>query len=321
MNYIVLDLEWNQCPYGKDREDKELPFEIIEIGAIKLNSEKEQIGEFSRLIKPTVYKELHFHTQNMLSLTMKDLKKGDSFIKVMKDFLEWCGKEYIFCTWGSTDLTELQRNMKYYRMEPLAEGPFKYYDIQKTFTMVFEEDKKVCRSLEYAVDHLKILKANIFHRAKEDALYTVRVMQHMRFSDMERYYSIDTYQRPKNKKSEVYALFENHSKYISREFSSKEDAMADREVASTRCYLCGKNARKKIRWFTGNGKMYFCQAYCQHHGFMRGRIKMKKTDTGRFFVVKTLKLVSEEEAALVKLKQEEVRRKRREKRKNQSKNP
>ena len=30
MNYIVFDLEWNQCPYGKDRENKRLTFEIIE---------------------------------------------------------------------------------------------------------------------------------------------------------------------------------------------------------------------------------------------------------------------------------------------------
>ena len=28
MNYIVFDLEWNQCPYGKERENKRLPFEI-----------------------------------------------------------------------------------------------------------------------------------------------------------------------------------------------------------------------------------------------------------------------------------------------------
>ena len=37
MNYIVFDLEWNQCPYGKDRENKRLPFEIIEFGAVKLD--------------------------------------------------------------------------------------------------------------------------------------------------------------------------------------------------------------------------------------------------------------------------------------------
>ena len=49
MNYIVLDLEWNQCPYGKGRENKKLPFEIIEIGAVKLNEKREIVDSFSRL--------------------------------------------------------------------------------------------------------------------------------------------------------------------------------------------------------------------------------------------------------------------------------
>ena len=43
MNYIVLDLEWNQSPGGKEKENPNLGFEIIEIGAVKLNSEFEQI--------------------------------------------------------------------------------------------------------------------------------------------------------------------------------------------------------------------------------------------------------------------------------------
>ena len=94
--------------------------------------------------------------------------------------------------------------------------------------------------------------------------------------------------------------------------------MADREVASTRCYLCGKPARKKIRWFSGNGRMYFCQAYCENHGFLKGKIRMKKVSEGTFYVIKTLKLVSKEEALEIKQKQEEVRKKRREKRKNQT---
>lgn len=318
MNYIVLDLEWNQCPYGKEMENKKIPFEIIEIGAVKLNSKMECIDQFSKLVKPSVYKEFHYYTKSMLSLTMKDLKKGEPFPVVLQEFFEWCGEDYLFCTWGASDLIELQRNMDFYGMEPIEDRPFKYYDIQKVFTMIFEEDKKVRRSLEYAVDYFNILKNIPFHRAKDDAIYTGRVMQRMRFDDLEHHYSIDTYHRPKNRKSEVYALFENYSKYISREFGSKEEAMADREVASSRCCLCGKNARKKIRWFSGNGKNYLCQAYCEHHGFIRGKVRMKKTEEGKFFVIKTLKLVSEQEALLVKEKQEEVRKKRREKRKAQT---
>ena len=36
MNYIIFDLEWNQCPDGKSKENPALPFEIVEIGAIRL---------------------------------------------------------------------------------------------------------------------------------------------------------------------------------------------------------------------------------------------------------------------------------------------
>lgn len=40
MNYIILDLEWNQSSSGEEEVVKVLPFEIIEMGAIKLNSDK-----------------------------------------------------------------------------------------------------------------------------------------------------------------------------------------------------------------------------------------------------------------------------------------
>ena len=37
MNYIIFDLEWNQCCGGRDMENPRMPFEIIEIGAVKLD--------------------------------------------------------------------------------------------------------------------------------------------------------------------------------------------------------------------------------------------------------------------------------------------
>ena len=33
MDYIVLDLEWNQSPEGKENSVESMPFEIIEVGA------------------------------------------------------------------------------------------------------------------------------------------------------------------------------------------------------------------------------------------------------------------------------------------------
>ncbi len=54
MNYIVFDLEWNQSHIGSAGEHPRMPFEIIEIGAVKLDENYKVIDEFSRLIKPKI---------------------------------------------------------------------------------------------------------------------------------------------------------------------------------------------------------------------------------------------------------------------------
>ena len=83
-----------------------------------------------------------------------------------------------------------------------------------------------------------------------------------------------------------------------------------RSVTSTKCCLCGKSLRKKIRWFTANQKMYFSLAVCPEHGYLKGKIRIKKADGDRVFAVKTLKLTDEEGAAFVVNKKEELRKKR-----------
>ena len=40
MNYIVMDLEWNQSYNGHMGEHPRMPFEIIEIGASKSGKER-----------------------------------------------------------------------------------------------------------------------------------------------------------------------------------------------------------------------------------------------------------------------------------------
>lgn len=315
MNYIVLDLEWNQSPGGKKTEHAPLPFEIIEIGAVKLNANKEILDEFHRLIRPVVYKKLHHQIQRVLKKTAEDFNNGTTFSQAILDFFQWCGEDYRICTWGPMDLPELQRNMLYYQIPlSLLERPLLYYDVQKLFSIAYE-DRKTRRTLEFAVDFLNICKTEEFHGALCDARYTALVLQHLERSLIQNNYSIDCFIPPQSKKEEIYAVFSTYSKYISREFDSREKALADREVTSTRCYLCGKPAKKKIRWFSCNNKHYYCQSYCEHHGYLKGKLNIKTSENGKIFMVKILKLVSLEEAMKIKEKQEELRKKRRAKRK------
>ncbi|MBQ7765348.1 MAG: exonuclease domain-containing protein [Lachnospiraceae bacterium] len=313
MNYVVLDLEWNQ-PDKNELVNPDLPFEIVEMGAILLNENRQIIGEFTQIVKPVVYKEMNRITGKLIHLNTKELNYGKSFTDTMKDFFEWCGEEYIFCTWGTQDLTELQRNMKYHEMPPLALRPFPYLDVQKLFSIAFDKDRKVRRSLEYAVEYLQIEQDIPFHRAFSDAYYTAKVMEAMEEVSIFENYSYDVFHVPKSRKDEVKVLFHDYAKYISKEFEDKTEAMQDREVISTKCYLCKKNLRKKIRWFAANPKHFYSVSVCDKHGFMKGKIRLKKSEDG-VYVVKTQKFISEEEVDEIVAKREHIRQMRREKRK------
>lgn len=297
MEYIVLDMEWNQSNTGSEPEAAILPFEIIEIGAMKLNSEGLVISEFSELVKPVVYHEMHRITSKLIHMQMQELERGKPFTEVAARFLDWCGEDYLFCTWGSSDLTELQRNLQFYNMTPLSDKPIPYLDVQKLFSIAYE-DRKTRRSLEHAVDHLELEKDIPFHRAFSDAYYTAKIFAHIFHKDpgILKNLSYDVYHAPKCREDEVRVQFDTYAKFVSRQFADKAAMFADREVSSSKCYLCHRNLRKKIKWFTPNGRHYYCLAYCERHGYLKGKIRVRKTEEGTVYAVKTTKLISDEAA-------------------------
>lgn len=314
MNYIVLDLEWNQAADTKTKEENQLIFEIIEIGAVKLNKDKKQIASFHELIKPQVFHKMHQITGELIHLKIEQLENCRTFTEVAKDFLAWCGEDYIFCTWGNLDLLELQRNMDYYNMKPLTDRPLKYYDVQKLFSIAYE-DRKSRRTLEYAIDYLEIEKDIAFHRADSDAYYTAKVLECFYHPAIFHNYSFDTYHLPKTRADEIHAVFDDYEKYISREFPDKLTAMEDKEVISTRCFLCGANTKKKIPWFSMNGKHYYTIVICEKHGLLKGKIRMRKSVHDNIYVVKTMKQVTEETVEEILNRKEQSRENRKERRK------
>lgn len=313
MNYIVFDLEWNQSPRGKKYEVKGLPFEIIEIGAVKLDKDRNVISQFERVIKPQLYKELHYKTQEILTIEMSELRLGDSFLDVMKDFWEWCGQDYIFCTWGSTDLIELQRNMHYYKVESPYNAPFIYYDIQKFFSILYE-DGKLRSTLQHAASALNIKDDEDFHRAINDARYTAKVMSCIDLERASKNYSIDCYHIPYKRSNEIFVTYEKYHKYISRGFREKEILMSDKEVLSTRCYKCGVECNIVIPWFSTNTKLYYGLFECNEHGYIKGKIRAKQADNDKFFAIKILKITDDAGAHKIYERQQATRERRKLKR-------
>ena len=243
---------------------------------MKLNEKKEIVDSFQRLIKPQVYNWIHDSIHEVIHMNYKDLQNGTLFPQAITEFLEWCGEEYIFFTWGNQDVMELQRNMKYYGKLSLLKGPVTYYDVQKLFAIRYEENDER-RALEFAADKMGVEKKMDFHRALGDA----------------------------------------YDKYVSREFYSREKAMKDREVTSTKCPLCHNPAKRKIRWFMNNSKVYYSVSLCQEHGFVLGKIRIRRTEDNKYYVIKKLTNVTDEEADEIRQKRDAHRAKRRLKKEEQ----
>lgn len=312
LNIIVLDLEWNQSPYGKGTSKKGMPFEIVEIGAVKLDADGNEIGRFSEKVCPRVYRRLHHVTAEILNVTMEELRKADCFPDVAERFFEWCGRDYRFATWGVMDLTELQRNCDYFSVSTTLEKPLFYYDVQKIYS-IYSDEK--CQTLESVIEKLQIAKNEPFHQALSDAVYTAKIMKCLPKDILDTYISVDYHQNPKNHKEEIVLKYPKSSLFVSMEYENKETAMLDRKLKSLPCVICGRKIKKKIHWFSDSSSHFYCLGYCLEDGYLMGKINLKKTLEGKVFGVKNICLVDEERAERLKEKKEQLRKRRREKRK------
>lgn len=105
MNYIVLDLEFNQAfPFksGKKVEpNPECPFEIIQIGAVKLNEHFEQLDSFNCMISPQIYPRLHPFVEKITGIRPKMLAGQPIFLRHTKRFLRLSARSLPFFAHGA----------------------------------------------------------------------------------------------------------------------------------------------------------------------------------------------------------------------------
>ena len=264
-------------------------------------------------MRPAVYHRLHFRTKEVIAVSFEELKKeGRPFPEVVRAFFRWCGEDYRFCTFGTLDLTELQRNLSYYKQEGFIKGPVFYEDVQKLFAIAYET-RKERRALSYVVDYLKIEDNGEFHQALDDAVYTARVLQKIPDDVILKNFSIDCYETPKSREEEIRVRYETYEKFISREFPSKEAVMADRMIRQVRCFACGDYVRREIPWFSDSGKNYYTICKCPKHGFVKSKARVRRAADGNFFGIKTTRLIDETDVEKILKKQSFLKAKRRKK--------
>lgn len=186
MNYIIFDLEFNQDfkeKYHESLNEKhnntpKLTFEIIQIGALKINEDFEKISTFSTLIKPNVHIKIHPYVHKMTGITEDQLQSKEAFPTIYEKLVKFIGnpEDSVLCVWGTVDIKELLRNIKFYNL-PTDVIPKKYIDVQQHASKYFGAKNSSRIGLKNAIELLNFKIEGDFHDAFNDAYYTCEVFK------------------------------------------------------------------------------------------------------------------------------------------------
>ena len=116
MKLIFVDFEMN--PISKERRQirKICPGEIIEIGAVKLDEQAQEISSFKEYVLPKYATEMDETCQELTGITMDMLRQADTFVPAFRRFLDWCNEtgenDYEMYAWSENDWRQLHNEMR-----------------------------------------------------------------------------------------------------------------------------------------------------------------------------------------------------------------
>ncbi len=262
MNYIIMDLEWNNS-YLKSAE--KFINEIIEIGAVKLDDELNTVDTFSELVKPVVSKKLRSRIKNLTHITNEDVRHGRPFGNVVNDFKEWVGNDAVIMTWGDTDIRTLQTNFKYFINTKNIDFITRYVDLQRFCQCFINMENIQQAGLSYAAECLEIDPEKYpHHRALDDSLLSAecfkKVFDAEKLAEFIKVCDNDFYARL------------DFKPYVIKD---KNDPLIDKNLFNCYCDICGGKVETKKKWrFTNQSfrGVFFCHK-CNREFRVNLRIK------------------------------------------------
>lgn len=276
MQYIIIDLEWNQPLSYQSHVYRQvgdrLIFEMIQIGAVKLDADLHVADSISIPIRPQHYIKIHPRIKRMTQLGSEELADAPTFLEAMDQFAAWCGEDYALLTWGCDDVSVLKQNMDFYecavKLPPLC-------DIQRLFSDVYKcKDRK---GLKAAMEMLDIQpdESRAFHNALHDAYYTALV-----FAKLPDPAAVLRY--PQQPKQLIHQDRVANARIKGEPYDNLAAALGSEAASAPRCPVCGKKTTLEDgSYVKQTADKYIGLSACPHHGPLLIRLRFQPTEEGK----------------------------------------
>ena len=283
MNYIVLDMEWNQPWPGSPSARKVLPVqirgEIIQIGAARMNEDQQVMDEFQIMVKPKYYRHLNRRVSKLTGIKETRLKEeGVPFAYAMEQFRAWCGEDIVFLTWGFDDIGILRENLQLHGLPIDWTG--RWYNAQMMFNAQ-TDGSTAQKALKTAMEIFGIEATRPAHDALGDAYHTALICAKL---DLKK--GAEEYDQALKSHENGFHGAELPGcicREVFYDFSDKRSALSAMAGEENKCPTCGGKMLGS-RWFAQPGHRYMDLATCPDHGKFLIRVRLSEQPDGKIRV-------------------------------------
>ncbi|MCH5203411.1 MAG: exonuclease domain-containing protein [Oscillospiraceae bacterium] len=309
MNYIILDMEWNQALNRSMtvRSPIVLNGEIIQIGAVKTDENFELLDRIKINVRPKFYKKMNPYVEEITGISSIDLTCGENFPQAFRRFSAWCGNDFRFITWGFDDIGILSDNLKLHGLDESFGR--NYINLQLIYNRQTDAKQLQC-SLSSAAENLGIPIDVQVHDAANDAYLTYEICKKLNMV-----LGVAEYAELSSGISEP--IFKDAVQNV----EDCKTMLRDRRVTELKCPECGKKIAPSD-WLFSNGKNCRTVMQCECERAYTIKLKAVFVTEGNYTVVRSVYAASEEEvnAFSEKLRQKAEAKERRKKKELEKKN-
>ena len=279
MNYIVMDMEWNQPWPGSPSSKKVLPVqirgEIIQIGAVRVTEAGEVADEFQVLIRPKFYRHLNRRVSKLTGIKENRLRdEGIPFPEAMELFRGWCGENIVFLTWGFDDIGILRENLQLFDLDTAFTD--RWYNAQMIFNAQTDGSNSQ-KALKTAMETLGIEATRPAHDALGDAYHTALICARL---DLKR--GMAEYDEALKSHENGFHGAELPgciARRVFYDYADKWAALSAMSGEENLCPVCGGRMLGS-RWFAQPGHRYMDLAACPEHGKFLIRVRLSLQENG-----------------------------------------
>ncbi len=279
MNFVVLDMEWNQPWPGSPSAKKTLPVairgEIIQIGAVRIEDHNHVADEFQIMIKPKYYRHLNRRVSKLTGIKEARLKEeGVPFPEAIARFRKWCGEDVVFLTWGFDDIAILRENLQLHRLP--VDWVERWYNAQMMFNAQ-TDGSTAQKALKTAMEISGIEATRPAHDALGDAYHTALICAKL---DLQR--GVEEYGQALKAHDNGFhgaQLPGCIARSVFYDYADKQTALNAMTNEENLCPVC-KSQMEGTRWFSQPGRRYMDLANCPQHGKFLIRIRMSEQPNG-----------------------------------------